>query len=160
ERITCASLSQSDVLVDNCTNIPAGSACEQRCQEGYAPVNASVAVYTCDMSGQIANDGASVFCAAVACNTSVSLQNVLHTCDGVLANRSCYAYCRDGFELQQNEVPMWTCATEASGLEAVSDVPAIDGYALRGVLPVCVALPCLYNIPFGFEYVHNCDSTL
>eukprot|EP00439_Symbiodinium_sp_Y106_P040471 s2369_g4.t5 len=160
ERITCASLSQSDVLVDNCTNIPAGSTCEQHCQEGYAPVNASVAVYTCDMSGQIANGGASVFCAAVACNTSVSLPNVLHTCDGVLANRSCYAYCEDGFELQQNEVPLWTCTTEASGLAAVSDVPAIDGYALRGVLPVCVALPCLYNIPFGFEYVHNCDATL
>ncbi|OLP89591.1 hypothetical protein AK812_SmicGene28930 [Symbiodinium microadriaticum] len=64
----------------------------------------------------------------------------------VLANRSCYAYCRDGFELQQNE---------ASGLEAVSDVPAIEpGRKKR----VCVALPCLYNIPFGFEYIHNCDS--
>ncbi|CAE7203871.1 SELP, partial [Symbiodinium natans] len=160
EPIICPSLNPSEVLVDNCSNIPAGTACEQRCIEGYVPVNASVAVYSCDMDGQIANNGDSVACVRVACNSSINLPNVLHTCDDVQANSSCYAYCRDGYEMQQNEVPMWTCATAGSGLPVVSNVPPIDGYSLRGALPVCVALPCLYNLPFGLEYTHDCDGAL
>ena len=33
---------------------------------------------------------------------------------------------------------------------------------LRGVVgsEVCVALPCLYNLPFGLEYTHDCDGAL
>eukprot|EP00439_Symbiodinium_sp_Y106_P056687 s237_g7.t5 len=54
------------------------------------------------------------------------------------------------------QVPQWTCADASSGLPAVSDDSMVDGYTLRGVVPVCSALPCLYNLPFGAEYADDC----
>jgi len=120
------------------------------------PANATSSSFNCDLSGQVSGDGATVSCEPVQCNSSISIPNVVHTCSDVFVNRSCFAYCREGFQLTQPEVPEWTCTDAAGGLPAVSDVPMVDGYTLRGAVPVCSALPCLYNLPFGAEYADDC----
>ncbi|CAE7251970.1 unnamed protein product [Symbiodinium necroappetens] len=158
--IVCPSLNPSDVLADNCTGLLAGQSCERRCRSGFLPANATSSSFNCDLSGQVSGDGATVSCEPVQCNSSISIPNVVHTCSDVFVNRSCFAYCREGFQLNTPEVPEWTCTDAASGLPAVSDVPMVDGYTLRGTVPVCSALPCLYNLPFGAEYADDCAGVV
>ncbi|CAE7321555.1 SELP [Symbiodinium sp. CCMP2456] len=133
----------------------------------YAKANATSSSFNCDLSGDWAA-------------TPVK-KSAVRLIVKVFVNWSCFAYCRDGFQLSLPEapgldspnmagsqieqrrtakmqVPQWTCADESSGLPAVSDDPMVDGYTLRGVVPVCSALPCLYNLPFGAEYADDCGS--
>eukprot|EP00439_Symbiodinium_sp_Y106_P055192 s237_g7.t1 len=146
--IVCPSLNPSDVLEDNCTGLLAGQSCERRCRSGFLPANATSTSFNCDLSGQVSSDGATVSCEPVQMLWMGSID--------VFVNWSCFAYCRDGFQLSLPEVPQWTCADASSGLPAVSDDSMVDGYTLRGVVPVCSALPCLYNLPFGAEYADDC----
>ena len=36
--------------------------------------------------------------------------------------------------------------------------PQEDSVTLRGTVPQCVASQCLYNLPWGERYVHNCSA--
>jgi len=159
-RIQCPSLNPSDVLTDNCTNLLSGESCEQRCVDGYLPVNASSRSYSCDLQGSVTDSGAAVQCVPVPCNTSIMIPNVLHTCADVVAGDSCFAFCREGFALQDSEVPQWVCSADEGVPPVSTDVLQIDGYTLRGNVPVCVAQPCEYNLPVGAEFAHDCVGTL
>lgn len=56
---------------------------------------------------------------------------------GVTADRSCFAFCRVGFVAEQGAVE-WICAD--GGSAALTE--PVNGFALRGVIPSCVAQVC------------------
>ncbi|CAJ1404510.1 unnamed protein product [Effrenium voratum] len=160
EPLTCPiDLVSSRALQDNCTDLPVGSACTQTCSQGFAaasPENSS-ATFTCMVDLSI-NAGQRPQCLAVECNSTTSIPNVEHTCMGITAESTCYAFCRQGFTSTAGVV-QWTCAGPGSTEPVVDgDLPAVDGYALKGVVPACVPEVCNYNFPVGDEYVHNCQN--
>ena len=160
EALTCPiDLVSSQAFQDNCTELPVGSACTQTCSQGFAAVSPEnySATFTC-MADLSINAGQRPQCLPVKCNSTISIPNVEHSCAGVTANRTCYAFCRDGFSSTAGVV-QWTCAGPSS-IEPVVDnsLPAVDGYALKGIVPACMPELCTYNIPVGNQYLHNCQN--
>ncbi|CAE7552396.1 CSMD1 [Symbiodinium natans] len=147
-------------MEDNCTNLVAGESCQQTCAQGFLPASGSSAIhFACDLQGNINISGSMPQCEQIKCNASVLIPNVEHTCSEVLSGGSCFAFCSEGYQMQSSKASEeWRCAHSDSGLSAVSTVPMVEGYTLRGLAPVCRPLACLYKMPSGSEYEHNCEN--
>lgn len=173
EPVTCPGLTQTtNAFADNCSNVPAGEFCERRCARGFRTVTGSggsVERYNCSVDGGFNSDGVEIRCQPVSCSTDFEIPHVLHTCAGVVAGQSCFAYCAPGYGVPLPEVALpwqgfarlwqvlpWNCSADDS--PAVSDAPLIDGYGLRGRVPECVPQICAYNIPFGPQFSHDCQG--
>jgi len=145
-------------LKDNCTILVTGQTCQQRCAYGYVS-DFPEKIFTCGSDGVVIPDyNFSLPCELVACRTDIGIPGVAHTCEGVLANGSCSAFCEAGFRLQ-GAIQIWTCAGPESGLPALGE-DRRDDIALRGLPPVCVPETCAYNVPWEIQYEHNCSAVL
>ncbi|CAE7435457.1 CSMD3 [Symbiodinium sp. CCMP2592] len=170
EAVTCPGLTPSNAFTDNCSNLPAGEFCERGCARGFRPAGSgSVERYNCSLDGGLNSDGAEIRCQPVSCSTDFEIPHVVHTCAGVLAGQSCFAYCSPGYGVPLPEVALpwqgfarlwqvlpWNCSADDSPV--VRDAPLIDGYGLRGRVPECVPQICAYNIPFGPQFSHDCQG--
>ncbi|CAE7708618.1 SELE, partial [Symbiodinium pilosum] len=138
-------LNPSEMLVDNCTGL----------RMGYVESNSSIATYSCSVELTMVG-GSQLQCQPVSCMTDIQIPNMEHSCEGVTAGRSCFAYCKEGYAAAEGGVFQWTCSGPESNQSNVS-LP-VDGYALRGTIPVCLPQVCQYNIPVAAEYSHSCQN--
>lgn len=156
EALTCSiDLNPSDSWTDNCSaELEVGESCIQSCRKGYMQ-NGSAESILCN--SDLTVGGRRPQCQSVVCDTEQlngQFQFLQHSCDGVTADRSCFAFCRVGFVAEQGAVE-WICAD--GGSAALTE--PVNGFALRGVIPSCVAQVCKYNIPAGDPSIsHNCTN--
>ena len=144
-------------ITSNCSTVKTGETCQQTCAFGYTySTNATASVWTCQEDGSAS--GSSTACQAIACDTALSVTGVDNTCNGIVFGASCFAFCGAGYESASTvKSQRLQCAGSSAGA-LITGLTETDGVALRGQLPTCNALPCLYNLPVGNQYDHNCSN--
>ncbi|CAJ1431513.1 unnamed protein product [Effrenium voratum] len=138
----------------NCSNLKTGETCVQNCAFGYSST-APTSAYTCSEDGTAS--GSSAACQPVPCDHALSVTGLDHTCAGVVFGGHCFTMCAAGYNATGTKYQRLLC----EGVSAGSLVPGLtetNGVGLRGSLPSCEPLPCLYNLPVGGVYDHNCDG--
>lgn len=148
----------SSSVTSNCSTVTTGETCLQTCADGYTySASASPSVWTCQEDG--AASGSSTSCQAIGCDTALVATGMAHTCAGIVFGASCFAFCDVGYTSSNAAVTSqrWHCAGSSAG-SLVPGLTETDGVGLRGTLPSCSPLPCLYNLPVGAQYDHNCST--
>lgn len=158
EALTCSiELNPSDSMTDNCTaELEVGDSCIQSCRKGYFQNGSAAESIICNLDLSV-DGGTRPNCESVMCDTSqlsVLFPSLQHSCAGVTANRSCFAFCQAGYVAQEGVVE-WTCSESTSTANLSQPV---DGFALHGEIPNCVAQACIYNLPTGEGLSHDCEN--
>lgn len=144
----------SDRASNNCSSITFKERCVEQCIEGYVGTTPN---FVCESDGTAARDDSS-FCRPEICNSGVLPSLLSHTCENVSYGENCYAYCPPGYVADQLAVRL-RCLGASSTEPAISSLEAQE-VTLRGSLPDCVAARCIYNLPWGDAYLHNCSSVV
>lgn len=144
----------SDRATNNCSELFFQEKCIENCIEGYTGTTPH---FVCASDGTATRDSNS-FCRPEECDSKVLPSLLLHTCENVSFGENCYAYCPPGYVAE-------ALATRLRCLGPSSSEPAVspseeDSVTLRGTVPQCVASQCLYNLPWGERYVHNCSAVV
>jgi len=142
EPVPCEhNIPESEVYRHNCSNVRAGGHCECECAPGFA---GRQEVFQCQSDSTL--QGSCPECEAVRCPAR-SHPRVTDTCSEATVNSTCFAVCRPGYEGVMQE---WKCMLGS----------AVTGgqlsLSLVGPTPWCKALPCIYNMPIGLQYFHDC----
>eukprot|EP00439_Symbiodinium_sp_Y106_P082660 s56_g22.t1 len=143
----------SSQVVSNCDGVRTGEVCHQVCAPGYVNTTAEVD-YVCHSDGFASHDH-ELQCQPIPCDTSATLDLASFSCAGVSFGSSCFASCTDGYYAAAER---WTCGDDSSGLPRLAGFSETSGVSLRGAMPDCEALPCVYNLPVGSQYAHNCSG--
>lgn len=144
-------------MTDNCSaELEVGDSCIQSCRKGYFQNGSAAESIICNLDLSI-DGGTRPNCESITCDTSqlsVLFPSLQHSCAGVTANRSCFAFCQAGYVAEEGVVE-WTCAERESTANLSQSV---DGFALHGEIPNCIAQACLYNMPTGEGLSHDCEN--
>eukprot|EP00435_Cladocopium_sp_Y103_P072316 s450_g39.t2 len=144
----------SDRATNNCSELFFQESCVENCIEGYTGTTPH---FVCASDGTATRDSNS-FCRPEQCDSKVLPSLLLHTCENVSFGENCYAYCPPGYVADELAARL-RCLGPSSSEPAVAPSEE-DSVTLRGTVPQCVASQCLYNLPWGERYVHNCSAVV
>ncbi|CAK8989599.1 unnamed protein product [Durusdinium trenchii] len=132
-----------------------GETCLQNCAFGYSTSAASAALWTCHEDGSAS--GSPATCQAIACPSVTMSDGLAHTCDGIGFGAACFAFCDAGYESTGARSESWQCTGSSAG-PTVPGAMEMQGVGLRGLALSCSPLPCIFNLPLGAQYAHNCSN--
>lgn len=144
----------SDRATHNCSELFFQEKCIENCIEGYTGTTPH---FVCASDGTATRDSNS-FCRPEQCDSKVLPSLLLHTCENVSFGENCYAYCPPGYVAAELAARL-RCLGPSSSEPAVAPSQE-NAVTLRGTVPQCVASQCLYNLPWGERYVHNCSAVV
>lgn len=139
----------------NCSSLKTGETCLQNCAFGYSTSAASAALWTCHEDGSAS--GSPATCQAIACPSVTMSDGLAHTCDGIGFGAACFAFCDAGYESTGARSESWQCTGSSAG-PTVPGAMEMQGVGLRGLALSCSPLPCIFNLPLGAQYAHNCSN--
>ncbi|CAK9029470.1 CUB and sushi domain-containing protein 2 (CUB and sushi multiple domains protein 2) [Durusdinium trenchii] len=169
------------VNASGCNGLTTGESCEVTCLPGFLLGNSSL---TCHPSGYLL--GVVPTCTPSPCPDialPASLQSTCsgnsdeqkcwwvgrlmkrfwgpvgeaHTCDGIGFGAACFAFCDAGYESTGARSESWQCTGSSAG-PTVPGAMEMQGVGLRGLALSCSPLPCIFNLPLGAQYAHNCSN--
>eukprot|EP00913_Durusdinium_trenchii_P018328 g17217.t1 len=126
----CPDIALPASLQSTCSGSTYGSKCAVMCAPGYAGSNGSSAIED---------------------------RFAAHTCDGIGFGAACFAFCDAGYESTGARSESWQCTGSSAG-PTVPGAMEMQGVGLRGLALSCSPLPCIFNLPLGAQYAHNCSN--